>query len=670
MINVLIVAHDRPARPRGLREAIQRFRAAGCRVTLVSAADVAGVKQATIIDLTVREAGAEGLWTAFDANAQARRAAARADVIVALDQVAVHAAWQLSRRHRHPAVVLGLAPALREVSGFTSSAWKNLWSGKGRHVARKLTGPRSQRAWALRVAYRTAITFAPMPSRVRVRLADRIADSLQQVQRGDQAARITVAAARALPAQRRAHYLTRKVLQQVQAGRVPGFLHEAVATELAASDRAYRAGDALEATRGYRRASALLLHRAIHLDSLASPLAEDPGGFVAPLRNSAVGRALAAPRGRSAAAAAAKGSRILFMYFWNHNFVDAIQQRYEANPGTEVRSLDIGQDPFLGAALREQEDLIRDVVGGSRTYIDRVEEILRPHLEWADTVFVDWCTVTPAVLTLVDPGSTRVMVRLHSVEAFTEWPHLIDFSRVDDLVFVSEHLRDLVHRTIPELTAAGAPRSLVLTNAMELRRSARPKPPGARFTLGLVGVNAVAKDPLWGVEVLRLLRERDDRYRLVLIGDDRPTPRTAPERTYFQRLAAALDELEGLGAARRLGPTDDVPAALTEVGVILSTSVRESFHCGLAEGAASGAVPVVRDWPFFAKRERGARTLFPAGWVVGSPAEAAERILACTADEETWKREGAAAADHAVGAWDWSVVAPTYDVAIIGDGSD
>ena len=311
---------------------------------------------------------------------------------------------------------------------------------------------------------------------------------------------------------------------------------------------------------------------------------------------------------------------------------------------------------------------IRDVAGGTRDYIGRVEEILRPHLDWADTVFVDWCTVTPAVLTLIDPGRTRIMVRLHSVEAFTEWPHLIDFSRVDDLVFVSEHLRDLVHRTVPELTGTGAPRSLVLTNAMDLRRFDRPKAPGARFALGLVGVNAVAKDPLWAVEVLRRLREHDHRYRLVLIGDDQPRPRTAPERNYFRALGTALDDLAEVGAVRRLGPVDDVPAALTEVGVILSTSVRESFHCGLAEGAASGAVPVVRDWPFFAGREHGARTVFPGDWVVRSPAEAVDRILALTSDEQTWKREGAAAREHAVGAWDWPVVAPSYDRAMLGDG--
>jgi glycosyltransferase involved in cell wall biosynthesis len=104
-----------------------------------------------------------------------------------------------------------------------------------------------------------------------------------------------------------------------------------------------------------------------------------------------------------------------------------------------------------------------------------------------------------------------------------------------------------------------------------------------------------------------------------------------------------------------------VPAALSEVGVILSTSVRESFHLGLIEGAASGAVPVVRDWPFFAGRAHSARSIFPADWIIDTPAQAAERILTCTADEQTWRKTGEAAAAHAVATWDWSVTQTEYD---------
>jgi glycosyltransferase involved in cell wall biosynthesis len=144
---------------------------------------------------------------------------------------------------------------------------------------------------------------------------------------------------------------------------------------------------------------------------------------------------------------------------------------------------------------------------------------------------------------------------------------------------------------------------------------------------------------------------------------------SAAARDYHDRLERDLAELEPSGAVRRLGQLDDVPAALDEVGVILSTSVREGSPCGLVEGAASGAVPIVRDWPFFAGRPNGARRLFPAEWVVGSPSEAAERILAVTADEETWNKTGQAVAEHALSTWDWTVIQHDFDRLLFPHGA-
>jgi hypothetical protein len=104
--------------------------------------------------------------------------------------------------------------------------------------------------------------------------------------------------------------------------------------------------------------------------------------------------------------------------------------------------------------------------------------------------------------------------------------------------------------------------------------------------------------------------------------------------------------------------------------VIVSSSVRESFHCGLVEGAASGAVPVVRDWPFFAGRPHGARTVFPADWVVATPEEAADRIRALTATEDVWLAAGAAAAEYAMATWDWSVTQTGYDRLLLPPADD
>ncbi|MGW1722877.1 glycosyltransferase [Streptomyces sp. NPDC002306] len=453
-------------------------------------------------------------------------------------------------------------------------------------------------------------------------------------------------------------------------GRTPRRLKAAYAAELACADVLLKEGNKAAATASAAKALMLAFHRVPHLDGLTSPLAEDPQGFTAALQRSRVMRAMAKPRGRTTPAAPppdGRPLRLLIVNRANANFLPLITDRYERHPDVEVRTLDLAADPDLAPLAKGLGRMMARAVGGQAAYGRSVEQALRPHLDWADTVFVDWCSAGAAFLTLVDPGTTRVVVRLHSFETFSYWPHVMDFSRVDDLVFVGAHVRDLTAAAVPRLRAEAAPRLSVIHNAMDLSSYRRPKRPDARFTLGLVGVGQVAKDPRWAVEVLRLLRRRDDRYRLVLVGSGLNSDSSPAVRHYHGRLEQDLAKLEASGALRRVGQTDDVAGALEEVGTILSSSVRESFHCALVEGAASGAVPVVRDWPFFADEDNGARTLFPQDWVVGSPEEAARRILEVTATEEIWSKTGNAAAEHALSAWDWTVVGDDFDRLLLGD---
>ncbi|MFF1542793.1 glycosyltransferase family 4 protein [Streptomyces sp. NPDC058291] len=452
-------------------------------------------------------------------------------------------------------------------------------------------------------------------------------------------------------------------------GLVPRRLREAYAAELACADALLQEGHRAAAAGSAVKALMLAFHRVPHLDGLTSPLAEDPAGFTAPMRRSPALKAIAKPRGRKEPAAPTPDGRplrLLVVHRANANFLPLITDHYEQHADVEVRVLDLAADPELAPLARGLQRMVGRSLGSQVPFGHEVEAALRPHLDWADTVFVEWCAFGAAFLTLVDPGTARVVVRLHSYEAFTYWPYLTDFSRVDDLIFVSDHVRDLVTASVPRLSAANGPRLHVIHNALELSAYRRPKQPEARFTLGLVGVSQVAKDPRWAVEVLRRLREHDDRYRLVLIGGDLD-PETGPAvRAYHDQLEKELAGLVSSGAVRRVGQTDDVPAALQEIGVMLNSSVREGFPCGFVEGAASGAVPVIRDWPFFAGRRHGARTVFPQEWVARTPEEAARRVLACTATEEAWSEEGRAAAEHALSSWDWAVVRKDFDQLLLG----
>ncbi|MFF3202346.1 MULTISPECIES: glycosyltransferase family 1 protein [unclassified Streptomyces] len=535
-------------------------------------------------------------------------------------------------------------------------------------VARSALHPRVLRTGAGARAWRFVVSAPGLSDSLRFRIAQRVRDGLDKANRPEGAVlTLSSAARRTSSARHRADLLGDAARLELLRGRPPRALTAAVSAELVCADAQLAAGEATASAASVVRALRLAFHRVLHFDRTTSPLAQDPGAYLAPVHASAAVRALTEGAGRSAEPAdppTDRPLRLLFVTRGNANFLRQIRDHYRAHPKVEVRCLDLADEPALDELANSLTRMAAHRLGDDAEFGRQAEELLRPHLDWADTVFVDWCVGPAALVTSVDPGSTRIVVRLHSAETFSLWPFLVDFSRVDDLVFVGAHLRDLTVAVVPQLASTGqrrVPRLHVIANAMDLAGQLRHKADEARFTLGVTGISSVAKDPRWAIEVLRILRAQDPRYRLLLIGEDVDAKLSAAARAYARRYRGDLAELEPSGAVRRLGQLDDVPAALTEVGVILSSSVRESFHCGFVEGAASGAVPVGRDWPFFAGKANGARTLFPADWVVASPEEAAERILKVTATPESWRKAGEAASAHAMAAWDWTVVREEFD---------
>ena len=138
---------------------------------------------------------------------------------------------------------------------------------------------------------------------------------------------------------------------------------------------------------------------------------------------------------------------------------------------------------------------------------------------------------------------------------------------------------------------------------------------------------------------------------------------TEAAKAYVEGYRRDLAELEPVGAVEVLGHTDDVPGALQGIGTVLSASARESFHIGFVEGVASGAVPVVRDWPFF---PGATRQLFPADWTVDSVEQAAARVLELTEREQVWRDTGAAASELVRSRWDWTVVRQDFERLFLG----
>ncbi len=688
-----------------LTEALTQFRARGAEVSVVcnfdpvdwaldsSLAEIHPLPRmyADLGRAARATKGSSRVWFNIRDDAWVRHRARHADMMVALDPPSIYSVWELAKRNWRPAAIYGLSPALKALdaglvkpamswpagianeaitrSGIVVRGTRHMGFVAAKRTARAVVSPTVMRSRLGAALWARAVSVPRIPDRVRAKMMHHVNKNM--VSAGKQAyATHTVsrAVSHMRDPRKKADLLANAAKVEARSGN-PATLAKAVTAELSIANDAYAKRSFKAAAASIRKAMALIFLRTIHYDRVeVSPLMDDAATFLAGWRKSPAVRALSAPRGRSAPAAPRptdRPLRLLIATSGNDNFIGEIRQRYENMPGVQARFLNFRDDnrryPLVGDPARMAEF----IMSGQSGYGANVEEWLRPHLDWADTVFIDWCVAGAVMFSLLDPSTTRIIVRLHSYETFTYWPHMVDFTRVDDLVFVSEHLRDITEIVLPQVKASGT-RLHVLNNAMDLLDYPRDKPADARFNLGLIGIGSVAKDPRWAVQILRLLRQRDERYRLILFGEEREAGVSEASRSYYSDFAEDLVDLIPSGAVVRLGHVEDVPKALTDVGVILSTSVRESFHCGLVEGAASGAVPVVRNWPFFATAKHGAHTLFPPDWVVNTPQEAADRTWALTQAEDPWREAGRDASLLAIKQWDWTVTQRDFDDLFLG----
>lgn len=458
------------------------------------------------------------------------------------------------------------------------------------------------------------------------------------------------------------------------------------AATLDRADRLLAAGDQEAALDLLGDVMGLLFNRALHAEVARSPLVDETDRYLQPLWDSAVFRRLVARPGRrptveDRARYAARrdpgtAQRVLIVPgTYGSNFHEPVVAALEglANvtvadlgrtmPMLKDRLLDPEILPALAAMTAAQDGA--DLIGRPSVWDHKgpapdqvtyraVRDAVRAH----DVVVCDWADRATVWATHACPPRVRVVVRLHGLDVLDPWLHLIRWDRVAEVV-VSPALAPLVRDLMAGLGAGDVPvRAVpVLT---PLGTMVKDKRPGAGRTLGLVGWGRAVKDPAWALDLL----DRLPGFRLLLIGPPFPDEVYPPARNYVrelhQRIATLGDRVEVLGR------TDDVAGALQDVGFILSSSLREGFHLGLAEGAASGAVPVVRDWPLLAGRG-GARSVYPDSWVVDDLDAAAARVLDHQ-DPDAWEQERAGAQRLALDLFDPARVEDELRAVVLGVG--
>ncbi len=233
-------------------------------------------------------------------------------------------------------------------------------------------------------------------------------------------------------------------------------------------------------------------------------------------------------------------------------------------------------------------------------------------IAWADIVWLEWCWdhAVWATRNAIVAGKPCI-VRLHSIEALqTNYPARMDWSRVSRLVTVAEDITGVLLDRFPAIR--GAVPIEVIPNGIDMDRFCPGTPD--RFRVGWVGHLEPKKNPMLLMQIAHRAFQRDARLTFHVAGAF-TDPRTA---RYLKQMQSML----GLaGVVHFDGHVADMPAWYADKGVLLSTSMYESFGMNIGEAMAVGAFPVVHAFP-------GAEQLWPADCVFASVDHAVALIQA------------------------------------------
>ncbi len=452
----------------------------------------------------------------------------------------------------------------------------------------------------------------------------------------------------------------------------------------ARADEALNLGDRPLAMHRLQSAAAVALHRARHAETPRSTLVERSSELLVPIRESAAYRRLRddtvprpalAPQDRPPPSTAGPFiPRVTILPgaygTFHHDLVAALSgparvrvSKLLNHPSLRRRRL-TGPDLQLLDALRRGEvDVMRQRWDSAPSDLDPTAALvalksLAKELRGADVVVGEWFDAATMWATHLVPPGTRLMVRAHGLDILDPWLHLVDWRGVSKVLATTPALRGLIQ----DLTGAfGAPDpALVLPYRPDLSGPDPQRDPDARFVIGMVGWGRQVKDPHFALDLL----ERDERRQLILIGPDFPKSGPNLTQAYADSFRERLRNPALAGRVEIVGRTNDVPRHLARVGIILSASWREGWHLGLIEGAASGAVPVVRNWPLLASRE-GARTTHPPEWVVEDLDEA-DRRISDLADPLLWSIASERARSMTLQRYAPGPIAEAYRALILG----
>lgn len=249
------------------------------------------------------------------------------------------------------------------------------------------------------------------------------------------------------------------------------------------------------------------------------------------------------------------------------------------------------------------------------------EEKSRGLLSAADVVICEWALGNSVWYSNNVRDDQSLFIRFHRQEIETDFPSDINWDSVDNIIFIAP----LIQREAVEKFSIPKGKDMLLPNSVDTLSFVREKSDQSMRTLGLMGMVPQMKRFDRALDILHQLNKQDLNFQLRIKGKqptdylwmkDRPE-----EMEWYETQMKRLEEDPHLiGKVHFDGWGNDVPEWFSKVGFILSVSDFEGSHQAVAEGAATGAFPIIIEWP-------GASEVYPQDWCVDTINDAVDMII-------------------------------------------
>lgn len=233
---------------------------------------------------------------------------------------------------------------------------------------------------------------------------------------------------------------------------------------------------------------------------------------------------------------------------------------------------------------------------------------------WSEIIFSEWGLANAAWYSQNISSNQSHFIRIHLQEInerARKFPPKIDLDFVNQILFVSEH----VCNTAIDMFSWPKEKCSVIHNYVNTDLFDNSKNKDAEFTIAIAGIVPQRKRLDRALDLMRSLRMKDKRWNLVIKGrlphdySFMHAEGRREELIYFEEQYHRIEIDDHLkGAVTFENYTPSLANWYKSIGYILSPSDFESFHYSIAEGVASGCVPII--WPW-----EGVNEFYPAEWV-------------------------------------------------------